>query len=136
MLIGRGLDRLLGTATFWIAIIALVGTGAWMLWERDEDGESAERVAHAMAGPAIWLAGLAVSVDEFAVGLSAGLLRAPLEITIALIAVQAAVASWLGWTLGAHLRRSAGEWGEKAAGTVLIVLALFLAAARFWQLQQ
>jgi len=67
---------------------------------------------------------VAVSLDELAIGFSAGLLDLPIAWTIALIAVQAFVAAQIGLAVGARLSERAREAAERIAGAGLIVLGL------------
>ena len=112
--------RAAGGVAAWIAIGVILATGAWMLAEREE-GHGAATVALAAS----------VSVDELAVGFSLGLLGVPAVEAIALIALQAVVASQAGLRLGARLGARAGERAERLAGVALLVAGAVLLVSRW-----
>ena len=82
------------------------------------------------AGPLL-LAGLSVSLDELAVGVSLGVLGAPPGFAFAYIAVQAFVLTFVGLALGQRLGARLGERAELVAGIALALLgvALFVSTA-------
>lgn len=76
--------------------------------------------------------GLAISIDEVAIGLSLGLLDISLIIAVIFIGVQAFAASQVGLKLGAKISEQAREDTEKFAGGALIVVALILAGLKIF----
>ena len=116
-----------GGAADYLAIALLAGLGIWILRPGNEDAE--ERKLASLGGArglaAIGL-GLSISLDELAMGVSLGLLRLPPLPALALIGIQALVASQLGFRLGARVSERSRERSEKAAGVVLLLLAAFL----------
>ncbi len=90
-------------------------------------------LAHAR-GLAILDLGLSISVDELAVGLSAGLLGISIVLTVAWIAVQAFVATQVGLRLGGRLGEGIRERAEWVAGVALILVALVLLVLRLARL--
>jgi manganese efflux pump family protein len=72
--------------------------------------------------------GLSISLDELAIGFSAGLLRVPLAALVVLVALQAFVATQVGLRLGARVPVRAREGLERGAGLVLVTLGLVLLA--------
>ena len=95
---------------------ALLAVAAWFLFGNGEDGGQQGR---RLTGWTLFISALGVSLDELAAGFSAGLIGIPIAWTIVLIALQAALLSWIGVTWGERLRPLFGEWPEKAAGAVL-----------------
>ena len=71
-------------------------------------------------GAAIVGLGLGISLDELAIGFGGGLLRLPLLVLAALIAVQTFGAAQIGMRAGEKLGAEAGEWAERVAGILLI----------------
>jgi putative Mn2+ efflux pump MntP len=71
--------------------------------------------------------GLSISLDEFAIGFTIGLLHLPIWLAILLIGLQAFVLAQAGLRLGGRLGESAGESAEKLAGGALIALGIALA---------
>jgi putative Mn2+ efflux pump MntP len=121
LLVGAGLGRVMGDWSEYVAIAALVGLGAYMLWAREEDEERVRRLA-ASRGPAVIALGFSVSLDELAIGFSLGLLNVPIVPAILLIAAQAFVVSQVGFALGSRVGEATREGAERLAGAVLIVI--------------
>ena len=67
--------------------------------------------------------GLSISLDELAIGFGVGLLRLPLLLLIALIAIQAFLAAQLGMRLGSRLAENARWAAERLAGALLLLAA-------------
>lgn len=124
LLIGTGLGKAIGDWGYYAGLAVMAGIGVYMLFE-DED-EEAENLKREWKGWALIAAGVAISLDELAVGFSFGLLEFPALWTVLLMAAQAFVMTWVGVTFGAKLRPYMGEAVEKAAGIVLIAAALIL----------
>jgi manganese efflux pump family protein len=93
------------------------------------DEQAAGRVA-TVRGLAIVALGVSISLDEFAIGFSLGLVRLPRAPVIIAIAVQALAASQLGLALGAAISERAREHTEQIAGVALIVLGGYLIIER------
>ena len=131
LLVGRGLGRTVGGAADYLAISLLLGLGLWMLLA-DEKGEAA-RIARLSAGRggALLGLGLAVSLDELAIGLTIGLLHLSIWVAVALIAAQAFLAAQLGLRLGARLGERLREGAERLAGLALLGLGAFFLVERF-----
>lgn len=102
----------------------LAGLGVWMLMHGDDsDGDAP---AAPMGAGALILAGLAVSVDEIAVGVSLGLGGVNIPVLVATIGVIVFGATMAGLTLGGLLSAHAERAG-KLAGYALILLGVLLA---------
>lgn len=130
ILAGGPVSELIGRWADYGAAALLVGLGAWMIWEdSDEEEGRAGRLAGA-GGLALIGLGLSVSIDELAIGFSLGLLRLPVAAAVLLIALEALIASQVGFLLGARIGERVREGAEKLAGTALIVLGLILAGLR------
>jgi putative Mn2+ efflux pump MntP len=124
LVIGLGLGRVIGDASEWLAIAALAGLGAYMLWARADTADQ-DRVLKLVAsrGLAMIALGLSVSLDELAIGFSLGLLNVPIVPAIVLIAAQAFIVSQAGLALGSRVGEATREGAERLAGAVLIVIA-------------
>lgn len=129
LLIGAGLGRAIGVWSEYVAIVALAGVGAYMLFGRDEDEERVRKLA-AARGPAMIGLGLSVSLDELAIGFSLGLLNVPIIPAIVLIAAQAFIVSQVGFALGGKVGEATREGAERLAGAVLLAIAGALLVAR------
>jgi putative Mn2+ efflux pump MntP len=129
LLVGVGLGRVIGDWSEYVAIAALVGIGAYMLWARDDDEDRVRKLATSR-GPAVIALGLSVSLDELAIGFSLGLLNVPIVPAIVFIAAQAFVVSQVGFALGSRVGEATREGAERLAGAVLIVIAGALLVGR------
>ena len=124
--LGAALGTVIGAIADYLAIAALAGLGAYMLFSGDEQDEAqAARFASAR-GPALVAAGVSVSLDELAIGFALGLTGVPIVPALVLIAAQAFVASQLGFALGARVGESLREGAERLAGVALLLLAALL----------
>jgi putative Mn2+ efflux pump MntP len=124
--IGRGLGTLIGSAADWIAVAVLIALGLYVLIA-DEDESDRLRALADGRGPAMLALGLSISLDEFAIGFTIGLLHLPIWLAILLIGLQAFVLAQAGLRLGGRLGKSAGESAERLAGCALIALGVVLA---------
>jgi putative Mn2+ efflux pump MntP len=125
--IGAGVGAVIGRFAGWTAIAVLVIAGVLMLRPGDEEKEEArlELVARAQ-GLAIVDLGIAISVDELAVGFSLGLVGLSLPVAVVWIAIQAFIAAQLGLRLGTRVGEELRERAEQLAGVVLIAMAVVL----------
>jgi putative Mn2+ efflux pump MntP len=123
---GRGVHLLVGAAADYLAITVLALLGTWMLFheERQEVGDAIG--SGAPRGLAIVAIGLAISLDEFAIGFTIGLLHLSIWVAILLIGAQAFLFAQLGLRLGARLNQAFRERAEQFAGVTLFALAALL----------
>jgi len=132
IVIGHAAGTVLGAWAGYGGILFLLFAGWLLLRDSGDDEADSKRLrllAHAR-GLAIIDLGLSISVDELAVGLSAGLLGLAAILTVSWIALQAFVATQLGLAVGHGLGAQARERSERFAGVMLIVVALVLLALR------
>jgi putative Mn2+ efflux pump MntP len=120
-----------GAIADWLSVALLFGAGLWIVREAlEDDDEVAESIARAQqGGTALLIVALSVSLDELAVGVAFGTLRLPVAPVVIAIGVQALVVSLLGLRLGATLGAAIGARATLLAGSVLCVLALWLAVS-------
>lgn len=119
--VGRATAAAVGEPARYAAAAIVVVLGATMLVERGE--ETAQRFRRAR-GMALVLLGLAISLDELALGFTIGLLRLSLPLALALIAAQAIVACQLGLALGSRLGETTTDVAGRLAGALLIVIGI------------
>jgi manganese efflux pump family protein len=132
VLAGSVAAHFLGRWAGWGGIGFLVVAGVVLLWPSEDDESESRRLrllAHAR-GLAVVDLGLATSIDELTIGLSAGLLALPLALVVIWIAIQAFAAGQLGLRFGARLSKAVRERSEQLAGAALIVLAAILLVLR------
>jgi putative Mn2+ efflux pump MntP len=124
--VGRGLGSLIGDAADWISVAVLVALGIYMLLADGDEGNRLRALADGR-GSAMIALGVSISLDEFAIGFTIGLLHLTVWLAILLIGLQAFVLAQAGLRLGGRLGASAGESAEKLAGAALIALGIVLA---------
>jgi manganese efflux pump family protein len=130
-LLGAGLGSAITQWSDFLAAAVLAATGAWMLrpgGDEDEEADQNMRLLESARGWAIVALGLSISLDELAVGFGVGLLRLPLLLLVALIALQAFFAAQLGMRFGAHLAARARRAAGQLAGALLEVAAILVVA--------
>ena len=128
---GAALGRLVGSIADYVAIVALVGLGAYMLLAKDKEEEARVGRLLTAGGVALIGLGLSISLDELAIGFTLGLSRVPVAAAVILIAVQAFVVSQIGFQVGRQVGGRFREGAERLAGIVLIALGGVLLVSKF-----
>ncbi len=132
LLLGRGLAAGLGSGARWLGGGLLIAVGCYGIvqaWRERRSGD----VPPAGVG-AEWrlgrmvVSGLALSVDNLAVGFALGAYRVPVGLAVAVIALVSAAMSLAGLEVGARLGSAATAHGELAAGVVLAGVGAAMAA--------
>ncbi|HEY2551713.1 MAG TPA: manganese efflux pump [Streptosporangiaceae bacterium] len=128
---GSGLAGVIGAAADYVAAAAVSGLGIFML-VHDEDSAEAQQAGRLRSaqGLAVIALGVSISLDEFAIGFSLGLVRLPVVPVVIAIALVALVASQLGLALGSRISERFTERAEKLAAIALILLGAYLLAER------
>jgi putative Mn2+ efflux pump MntP len=140
--LGAPLGRTVGGAADYVAAGLLLALGAYMLGDRDPDGDGdgdgngdageRRRLLSMISGgivPALAL-GVSISLDELAIGFSAGLLRLPLLELVVAVGIQAFVVTQLGVRVGARVGSRWAEAAEGIAGAALLALGAVLLIER------
>jgi putative Mn2+ efflux pump MntP len=121
--LGVPLGHALGTAAEYIASALLIALGLYILLTDDDGGEGDRLVSLTQGGLLGGVAlGVSISLDELAIGFSAGLLRLPLVPLVLGIGVQAFIVTLVGLRLGSRVGERWRESAEHLAGAALIVL--------------
>jgi manganese efflux pump family protein len=125
--LGVPLGHAIGSAADYIAAALLVALGLYMLLANGHQDEGARLLSMTQRGllGAVAL-GVSISLDELAIGLSAGLLGLPLLPMVTAIALQAFVLTQIGIRLGARVGERWRESAERVAGLALVALGLAL----------
>jgi putative Mn2+ efflux pump MntP len=128
--LGAPLGHAIGGAADYIAagLVAALGVYVLVAEQDDEDGERILSMTQKGIAGAVAL-GLSISLDELAIGFSAGLLRLPIVPMLVAIAAQAFLVTQLGLRIGAHFG-GLHEWAERIAGVALIALGAVLLVVR------
>jgi manganese efflux pump family protein len=128
--LGAPLGKTAGGMADYLAAGLLIALGIYMtLDDDDDDGERLLSMTRRGFFPAVAL-GLSISIDELAIGFSAGLLRLPLLALVIAVGVQAFLVTQIGVRLGAHVGSRWGEAAERTAGVALIALGGILLIER------
>ena len=126
--LGGALARGIGDVADYLAAVAVIGIGAWLLLAGGKDEEERASRVTSSHGLALVALGISISLDELAIGFSIGLAGVPVAAVVAAIALQALLAAQLGLAIGAKIGERWRERAEQAAGIALILLGAFLLA--------
>lgn len=130
LLLGHSLATALGPAAHWIGAGLLIATGLYALVQAAAArGARAADDQAARVGPGqLLITGLALSIDNLAVGFALGTYH--LNVTVAAIVIGAVsvAMSLLGLELGSRIGSRAADRGELIGGVVLIAVGIALAA--------
>jgi manganese efflux pump family protein len=132
LVLGRGLAMTLGHAAHWIGAALLIGTGAYALIQaaRSQRASDSERETTAPAGQRtgrLLVTGLALSIDNLAVGFALGTYHVDLLLTAVVIGAVSVSMSLAGLELGTRLGAKTGGQGELVGGLVLIGVGIAIA---------
>lgn len=119
MLAAGPVGHVIGSTAHYFAALLLIGIGVFMMLADDDDGPSLD-------GRALLAVGLAVSIDEVAVGVGLGLHGASFPALAACIAVWVGAATMTGMSLGSRVPVRYHAVAEVAAAVMLIVLGILI----------
>lgn len=140
LIIGEQVAGPLGHAARWLGAGLLIAVGGYALVKAVRAGRSAGteggnqhgdagRPAADLAGTGrLLLSGLALSLDNLAVGFALGTYHTSIVTGAITIGAVSVVLSLLGLELGARVGKWAGERGEQLAALVLISVGIAIAA--------
>ncbi|HTV91653.1 MAG TPA: manganese efflux pump [Verrucomicrobiae bacterium] len=123
--LGTGLGRIAGAIAGWIGLVVLAGIGVWILREGFAPDEEHAFNVQSLGG--LLLASLSISLDSLGIGFALPALHLPLVPLFTTVAISTACFTLGGLAFGAMLGHAFKKSAEKAAGIVLIVLALVFA---------
>lgn len=129
LFLGRSLAATLGRAAHWIGAGLLIATGLYALVQAIHNlgNQEAKDQASQPTGQLV-VTGLALSIDNLAVGFALGTYRVSLAIAAIVIGAVSVALSLLGLELGNRIGTRAGERGELIGGIVLIGVGIAIAA--------
>ena len=136
LLLGHGLAGRLGHAAHWIGGGLLIATGLYALAQvaRDRKRVAAVPSPDPVAVPAadqpmarLLVTGLALSIDNLAVGFALGTYRVSIAVAAIVIGAVSVGLSLLGLELGSRIGTRAGDRGELISGIVLIGVGIAIA---------
>lgn len=128
--LGAPLGHAIGGAADYGAATLIIALGAYLLIA-DEDEESDRLRSLTTGGVLGALAlGVSISLDELAIGFSAGLLRLPVLTLVLAVAAQAFIVTRIGLHVGARVGETFREATERLAGIALLGLGGLLLIER------
>lgn len=131
--IGKVAGTLIGGVAGYIGFGALIGVGAYMIFESLRESEQTEPIDFSR-GWGLFIASLSISLDSLGIGFSILYIGVPIYVTLAVIFAVSILATTLGLALGRALGRRVEEKAELFAGLILIATGLFFIASKAFHL--
>ena len=128
-LLGAGLGKAIGGVAAYLGFAALIGVGAYMIWEALKAEESDFDLSR---GWGLLLASLSISLDSLGIGFSIVYIGVPVPVTLAAIAFVSVLATGSGLALGRRLGAHVEEIAAIAGGVVLILTGLAFAVLKYY----
>ncbi len=129
LLLGAGLGRIVGVIAGWIGLIVLAAIGVWIL--REGFSSDSDREFNVTTAGGLLLASLSISLDSLGVGFALPALHLPLIPLFTTVAISTVCFTLVGLAFGALLGSRFEKNAEKAAGAVLIALAVVFTVQQF-----
>jgi putative Mn2+ efflux pump MntP len=119
--LAHGLAHALGQDAHWIGAALLIGTGAYGIRQalRGQDGTAPDA---SLGTGRLTVTGLALSIDNLAVGFALGTYHVSLAAAAAVIGAVSVALSLAGLEFGSRIGTRAGQRGEIFGGMVLIAV--------------
>jgi putative Mn2+ efflux pump MntP len=127
--LGAPLGHAVGAAADYAAAALLAALGTYTLLAKDDDGGRLLSLTRGGLLGAVAL-GVSISLDELAIGFSAGLLRLPIVAMAIAIAAQAFIVTQIGVRVGRRAGEAMRGPTERLAGVALIALGMILLLTR------
>jgi putative Mn2+ efflux pump MntP len=129
LVLGRSVADEIGSASRWLGATLLIATGAYALWQslRTTQEETGTPDGGQSVGRLL-VTGLALSIDNLAVGFSLGAYNVNLATAAAVIGAVSITLSLVGLELGARIGEKTGRRGELLGALVLIAVGVAVAA--------
>jgi manganese efflux pump family protein len=127
LLLGHGLAYALGHAARWTGAALLIATGLYTLRQglRRDHADAADTAAQGLGQ--LLISGLALSIDNLAVGFALGTYHVALLTAAILIAAISVTMALIGLELGRLLGTRIGERGEALGGIALAGVGIAIA---------
>jgi len=125
--LGAPLGRAIGDLADYLAALMIIALGIYMLIT---EGEPQERLLTLTEGGVLGALalGVAISLDELAIGFSAGLLGLPVLPLVIAVCAQAFLLTQIGLRVGDRVGARLRESAERLAGVALLALGVILLA--------
>ncbi|SDI04439.1 Putative Mn2+ efflux pump MntP [Alteribacillus persepolensis] len=105
-----------------VLLLIIGGQMVWAGWKND--GETGGVIVP--VGIGLFLFAVLVSLDSFSIGITLGILNAPLAQVLCMFGLFSACFTWAGLTLGHHLQYTLGRYSEIFGGVILFGFGLKL----------
>jgi len=125
LIVGGAIGLYFDRAASAIGALLMMGVAVYFLFFDDEENEK-KAFDRELAGWPLMAAAVGISLDELAVGLTAGMIQVPILLTILLIASRSFVFTFVGAAFGAKLKPYLGEWAEKTSGVMLGFMGVWM----------
>jgi putative Mn2+ efflux pump MntP len=119
LVLGHGLASTLGHATRWVGAGLLIATGAYGLVQALRAGAAGGAAGQLRLGRLL-VTGIALSIDNLAVGFALGTYHVSLPLAAAIIGTVSVAMSLAGLELGGRIGLRAGQRGELLGSLILI----------------
>ena len=126
--LGHGLAQALGHSARWISAGLLIATGAWTVFQAVRGDHQDAPAPDRQSTGRLVITGLAISVDNLAVGFALGAFHVNLAVAAITIGGISVALSLIGLELGAQIGARTGQRGELLGGLVLIAVGAAIAA--------
>ena len=130
LLLGQGLAGTLGHAAHWIGAALLIATGCYAIVQavRSQARDQGQPAAQAsLPAGRLLVTGLALSIDNLAVGFALGIYHVRLVVAAVVIGAVSVGMTLAGLELGDRLGPRIGARGELLGGLVLVAVGVALA---------
>ena len=127
LLLGHGLAGTLGHSARWIGAALLIATGLYAIIQAFRHDGSGTTGAAAQGLGKLLISGLALSIDNLAVGFALGTYHVTLLTAAVVIGAVSVTMALTGLELGRLLGTKIGETGEALGGIVLLGVGIAIA---------
>ncbi len=127
--LGAGASRLSGEIAAYVGFALLASIGLLMV--RNSFRQSTEAKFDATRGAGLFIASLSISLDSLGVGIALPALAIPLLPLLITVSITTTIFTLAGLAFGARLGERYERNAERAAGTILVALAVLFAIERF-----
>ena len=121
-LIGTGAGKVVGTFSTYLGFAVLAGVGAYIIYESYRHDDA---MLKADSGWGFLALCASVSLDSLGIGVSLPGVPLPLVPLLSTVAVSTLIFTGIGLAFGTRIGARYKSFAERAAGAVLVVLAIF-----------